>query len=78
MMKDLILEFLVGEHKRGRYGESNLGTNYNSANKTQKKGVSWYRCSSKIGKIPKKYTWRGSSLVNQQVESIQKLTLFQL
>ena len=31
-----------------------------------------------MGKIPEKYTWRSSSLVNQQVESLQKLTLFKL
>ena len=38
-MRDLILRFLVGEHKRGRYGMSNLGANYDSANNTQKKPV---------------------------------------
>ena len=57
----LFLGFLVGERKKGRYGGSSLGANYNSANNTQKKGVSWYNCSSKIGKIPEKYTWRSSS-----------------
>ena len=73
-MRDLILGFLVGEHKMGEIGGSNLGANYDSANNTQKKGVSWYRCSSKIDKIPEKYIWRSSSLVNQQVESLQKLS----
>ena len=34
------LEILVGEHKRERYGGSNLGANSNSTNSTQKKGVS--------------------------------------
>ena len=62
--------------KGGDMGGSNLGANYNSANNTQKKGVSWYRCSLKIGKISEKYTWSSSSLVNQQVESLQNLTLF--
>ena len=40
IVRDLILGFLVGEIKRGRYGGSNLGANYDSANNTQKKGVS--------------------------------------
>ena len=31
---------IFGEHKKGRYGGSNLGGNYNSANNTKKKGVS--------------------------------------
>ena len=34
------LGFLVREQKRGRYGRSNLGANYDSANNPQKKGVS--------------------------------------
>ena len=38
--RELALGFLVGEHKRGRYGADNLGGNYDSANNTQKKGVS--------------------------------------
>ena len=38
-MRDLILGFLVGEHKRGKYGMSNLGVYYDSANNTQKKPV---------------------------------------
>ena len=73
-MRDLILGFLVGEHKMGEIGGSNLGAKYDSANNTQKKGVSWYRCSSKIDKIPEKYIWRSSSLVNQQVENLQRLS----
>ena len=28
MVRDLILGLLLGKHKRGRYGGSNLGTNY--------------------------------------------------
>ena len=65
------LWILVGEHKSGRCGGNNLEVNYNSANNTQKKGVSWYSHSSKTGKIPEKYIWRSSSLVNQRVESLQ-------
>ena len=78
IVRDLILGFLVGEIKRGRYGGSNLGANYDSANNSQKKGVSWYRCSSKIDKIPEKYIWRSSSSVNEYVESLQRVTLFKL
>ena len=70
--------FLVGEHKRRRYRGSNLGINYDSANNTHNKGVSWYKRSFKTDKIPEKYIWRSSSLVNQQAESLQKLTLFKL
>ena len=61
-LRDLILGFLVGEHKRERYGESNLGANYNSAQSTYKKGASWYRCFSKIGKIPKIFIWNSSEI----------------
>ena len=35
-MRDLILGFLVEEDKRGRYGGSNPGANYDSANNTRK------------------------------------------
>ena len=64
----------MGEHKRGKYEGSNLGENYDSANKTQKKGISCNRHSSKTSTIPEKYISRSSYLVNQQVESLQKLT----
>ena len=63
--------FFLSRDKRGRCGGSNLEVNYNSANNTQRKGVSWYRPFSKRGKIPEKYIWRSSSLVNQPVESLQ-------
>ena len=90
-VRGVILEFLLGERKRGRYGGSNLGGSYSSTNNIPKKGASWYMCSSKIGKTPEKYIWRSSFLVNQlylkrnflmgsfqEFCSNQKLTLFNL
>ena len=70
-MREAIFGFLVGENKRERCGVNNLEANYDSANDTQKKGVSSYTYSSKTDKIPEKYIWRSSSLVIQPVESLQ-------
>ena len=67
-----------GRNQKGEIWGSNLGANYDSANNSQKKGVPWYRCSSKIDKIPEKYIWRSSSSVNEYVESLQRVTLFKL
>ena len=36
-MRDLILGYLVGEHKRGRYEGSKLGPNYDSVRKHRRK-----------------------------------------
>ena len=62
------LEIFGGRTKRRRYGADNIGGNYDSGNNTQKKGVSWYRYSLKIGKILEKYIWRSSSLLSKQAD----------
>ena len=71
VLRDMILGVFKREHKRGRDRESNLRVNYDPANNTQKKFVSWNRCSLKTSKILKKFIWRSSSLIKQQVESLQ-------
>ena len=63
----------LGENtkERERDRESNLRVNYDTANNTQKKLVSWNRCSLKTSKILEKFIWRSPSLIKQQVESLQ-------